>query len=55
MRVIGFVAIIPSVIIVLTVMVRASQRALEIDLRDQPLKRQNPQSASSEPTRSRRR
>jgi hypothetical protein len=55
MRFIGFVAIIPPVIIVLTVMVRASQRALELDLRDRPLEPQNPQPTPSEPNRSRRR
>jgi hypothetical protein len=55
MKIIGFVALIPLVIIVLTVMVRVSNRALEIDLRDQRPGPQNPHPTASEPSRSRRR
>jgi hypothetical protein len=53
MRVTGFVVVIPVVIIVLAVMVRASRRALEIDLRDHPLGPQEPQRTPSESSRSR--
>jgi hypothetical protein len=50
MKVIGFVAIIPVVIIVLSVMVRASNRAPEIDLRDQRLEPQKRHRTPSEPS-----
>lgn len=47
MRVTGLLAVIPLVVIALAVMVRASRRALEIDLRDHPLERHQRQRTTS--------